>query len=160
MRVHEKKAAARFWRAALFYARGVTPRQRFEEGLAVRERRRGGDPARARATLFDEPLEPPEDVPGVRPENAPVNVGLVNHDGGQFRKEGLPVFREAQKGKVEHVRIRQQQRRRGFLEPLPFRRRRVPVVDCRPEVVKTQPLGQFVDLSALVLRQGFVRVDE
>ena len=101
-----------------------------------------------------EPAKPAQDVGDVRPEDAPIDVRLVDDDVAEVREDVSPAVVVREDADVEHVRVREDDVRPLADLPAPLSRR-VAVVDRRLEPFEAK-LGQR---PRLVLRERLRRVE-
>ncbi len=83
----------------------VEPGQARGELAGVRDRRRREDEHRLGAVGEREPAQPAKHVRDVRPEDAAVHVGLVDHDDPQVVERVSPAVVVREDADVEHVRV-------------------------------------------------------
>ena len=132
----------------------VEPGQARGEVAGVRDRRRREDEHGLGAVGERESAQPAKDVRDVRPEDAAVHVGLVDHDDPQVVERVSPAVVVREDADVEHVRVRED-RVRAPADVSPPLDRRVAVVDRRAETAQAE--GR--EPARLVLRERLRRIE-
>ena len=134
--------------------RGRLAEQRLRQLRGVRDRRRGEHELRLRAVDARQPAEAPEDVRDVRPEDAAVDVRLVDDDEAEVREHVAPAVVMRQHADVEHVRVGQDDVRPLADLPAPLALG-VAVVDRRLDALDAERLQR----AGLILRERLRRVE-
>ncbi len=91
----------------------------------------------------------------VRPEDAPVDMGLIQHHKGQRCQKGCPALMVGQYPQMQHLRVGDEHSRRIFAYLCPHMLGRVAVIqgNWRPGMLGPVPGQAFQDIF-LVLGQG------
>ena len=133
---------------------GRLAEQRLRQLRGVRDRRRGEHELRLRAVRAGQPAQAPEDVRDVRPEDAAVDVRLVDDDEAEVREHVAPAVVVRQHADVEHVRVGQDDVRPLADLPAPLALG-VAVVDRRLDPLQAERLQR----AGLILRERLRRVE-
>ena len=132
----------------------VQPEEGVRELARVGDRRGGEEELRLGSVDRGRPAQPPQDVPHVRAEHAPVDVRLVDHHEAEVREHVGPAVVVREDADVEHVGVREDEVRPPPDVPAALGLR-VAVVDRRAQT--RQP--QLAERAGLVLRQRLRRVE-
>ena len=141
-------------RRVLVDDRRLDAEQRVGQLAWVRDRRRREQETRVGAVDARQTAQPAKDVRDVRPEDAAVDMRLVDDDVAQVREDVAPAVVVREHAHVEHVRIRQDEVGPAPDLPAPLRLG-VAVVDRRAHARN----AQRGEAARLVLRERLRRIE-